>query len=128
MGQTNPTFSAALCPASGDYLAKEHKLSKVCGIHRKGHYTRALEEAIQTHTSQWPSVWQGKNPLHGGGSFNKMSPENRVWSTSISNGYLAANSLYIAHTSQSTHFMVIRVLRSRTSHHEGVLQETTAGR
>lgn len=44
----------------------------------KGHYTRALEEAIQTHNSQWPRVWNGKNPLHGGGSFNKMSPEERL--------------------------------------------------
>ena len=46
--------------------------------YRKGHYTRALEEAIQTHNAQWPLAWQGKNPLHGGGSFNKMSPEERV--------------------------------------------------
>ncbi|KAL8692170.1 MAG: hypothetical protein Q9218_002747 [Villophora microphyllina] len=44
----------------------------------KGHYGRALEEAIQTHSSQWPSKWLGKNPLHGGGNFNKMSPEARL--------------------------------------------------
>lgn len=44
----------------------------------KGHYTRALEEAIQTHNSQWPQPWNGKNPLHGGGSFNKMTPEERL--------------------------------------------------
>lgn len=44
----------------------------------KGHYTRALEEAIQTHSSQWPRPWNGKNPLHGGGSFNKMTPEERL--------------------------------------------------
>ncbi|CAD6582936.1 MAG: hypothetical protein ASARMPRED_001106 [Alectoria sarmentosa] len=44
----------------------------------KGHYTRALEEAIQTHSSQWPHAWSGKNPLHGGGSFNKMIPEERL--------------------------------------------------
>ncbi|KAL2038450.1 hypothetical protein N7G274_008789 [Stereocaulon virgatum] len=44
----------------------------------KGHYTRALEEAIQTHAGQWPSAWQNKNPLHGGGSFNKMTPEERL--------------------------------------------------
>ena len=47
-------------------------------VDRKGHYTRALEEAIQTHNSQWPHAWNGKNPLHGGGSFNKMTPEERV--------------------------------------------------
>ncbi|KAL8683733.1 MAG: hypothetical protein Q9186_000367 [Xanthomendoza sp. 1 TL-2023] len=44
----------------------------------KGHYGRALEEAIQSHTSQWPSKWMGKNPLHRGGSFNNMSPEARL--------------------------------------------------
>ncbi|KAM0804697.1 hypothetical protein BDR22DRAFT_834584 [Usnea florida] len=44
----------------------------------KGHYTRALEEAIQTHSSQWPYAWNGRNPLHGGGSFNKMTPEERL--------------------------------------------------
>lgn len=47
-------------------------------VNRKGHYTRALEEAIQTHNSQWPHAWNSKNPLHGGGSFNKMTSEERV--------------------------------------------------
>ncbi|KAL8922869.1 MAG: hypothetical protein Q9172_003375 [Xanthocarpia lactea] len=58
----------------------------------RGHHGRALEEAIQTHTSQWPPKWMGKNPLHGGGSFNNMSPESRltllsalvIWSLSSS--------------------------------------------
>lgn len=53
-------------------------LTMVCLLNRKGHYTRALEEAIQTHNSQWPQAWNGKNPLHGGGSFNKMAAEARV--------------------------------------------------
>jgi hypothetical protein len=48
------------------------------GISRKGHYQRALEEAVQTHSSQWPRAWGGKNPLHGGGSFASMTPEERV--------------------------------------------------
>ncbi|KAE8355510.1 hypothetical protein BDV28DRAFT_38267 [Aspergillus coremiiformis] len=42
------------------------------------HYTRPLEEAIQTHVSQWPKAWQGKNPLHGGRTFAGMSPEERL--------------------------------------------------
>ncbi|KAF7596313.1 hypothetical protein BBP40_002457 [Aspergillus hancockii] len=42
------------------------------------HYTRPLEEAIQTHATQWPKAWQGKNPLHGGGTFTGMSPEERL--------------------------------------------------
>ncbi|KAL8772649.1 MAG: hypothetical protein Q9209_002310 [Squamulea sp. 1 TL-2023] len=44
----------------------------------RGHHGRALEEAIQSHTSQWPSKWLGKNPLHGGGNFNNMSAEGRL--------------------------------------------------
>ncbi|CRG87102.1 hypothetical protein PISL3812_04117 [Talaromyces islandicus] len=44
----------------------------------KGHYQRALEEAVQTHSSQWPRAWGGKNPLHGGGSFATMTPEERL--------------------------------------------------
>ncbi|KAL8855149.1 MAG: hypothetical protein Q9221_000055 [Calogaya cf. arnoldii] len=44
----------------------------------RGHHGRALEEAVQSHTSQWPPKWMGKNPLHGGGSFNNMSPEGRL--------------------------------------------------
>lgn len=45
---------------------------------RRGHYQRPLEEAIQSHSSQWPVKWSGKNPLHGGGNFTKMSPAERV--------------------------------------------------
>lgn len=50
----------------------------IFGIYRRNHYTRPLEEAIQTHQSQWPKAWQGKNPLHGGRSFATMAPEERV--------------------------------------------------
>ncbi|KAL5342959.1 hypothetical protein BJX70DRAFT_240775 [Aspergillus crustosus] len=44
----------------------------------RNHYTRPLEEAIQTHSSQWPKAWQSKNPLHGGRNFASMSPEERL--------------------------------------------------
>ncbi|EED13016.1 conserved hypothetical protein [Talaromyces stipitatus ATCC 10500] len=44
----------------------------------KGHYQRALEEAVQTHASQWPRAWEGKNPLHGGRNFTTMNPEERL--------------------------------------------------
>nr|KMM67036.1 hypothetical protein CPAG_03372 [Coccidioides posadasii RMSCC 3488] len=44
----------------------------------RGHYQRALEEAVQTHYSQWPKAWEGKNPLHGGRTFATMSPEERL--------------------------------------------------
>lgn len=54
------------------------KLIWLVYLFRRGHYQRPLEEAIQTHMSQWPKAWQGKNPLHGGGSFATMTPEERV--------------------------------------------------
>lgn len=62
---------------------------------RKGHYTRALEEAVHAHANQWPSAWQGKNPLHGGGSFNNMTPEQRVcsWLLAIIRKLIMAISL-----------------------------------
>ncbi|KAL4942648.1 hypothetical protein BDV06DRAFT_158974 [Aspergillus oleicola] len=44
----------------------------------RNHYTRPLEEAIQTHVAQWPKTWEGKNPLHGGRNFASMSPEERL--------------------------------------------------
>ncbi|EEH36108.2 hypothetical protein PAAG_00431 [Paracoccidioides lutzii Pb01] len=44
----------------------------------KGHYQRALEEVVQTHSSQWPRAWGGKNPLHGGGSFASLTPTERL--------------------------------------------------
>jgi len=47
-------------------------------LFRRGHFQRALEESVQMHNSQWPVAWGGKNPLHGGGNFNTMSPEQRV--------------------------------------------------
>ena len=46
--------------------------------YRRGHFQRALEEAISAHYNQWPSAWSNKNPLHGGNNFNNMSPEQRV--------------------------------------------------
>ncbi|EEQ87121.1 uncharacterized protein BDCG_02241 [Blastomyces dermatitidis ER-3] len=44
----------------------------------RDHYQRALEEVVQTHSSQWPRSWGGKNPLHGGGSFATMTPTERL--------------------------------------------------
>ncbi|KAI9374904.1 hypothetical protein BJX61DRAFT_550525 [Aspergillus egyptiacus] len=58
----------------------------------RNHYQRPLEEAIQTHASQWPKAWQGKNPLHGGRNFASMSPEERsliLWSLSSSDAVQA---------------------------------------
>ncbi|CAI9635491.1 unnamed protein product [Alternaria burnsii] len=43
----------------------------------KGHYGRALEEAIQTQKPQWPTKWTG-NPLSGGRNFNTMTAVERI--------------------------------------------------
>jgi len=45
---------------------------------RAGHYNRALEEAVQTHKSQWAKDWESKNPLSGGATFTSMTPTQRV--------------------------------------------------
>ncbi|EME43139.1 hypothetical protein DOTSEDRAFT_72496 [Dothistroma septosporum NZE10] len=58
----------------------------------RGHHGRALEEAVQSHKSQWPLHWSGQNPLHGGNDFNNMTPAERlnllrtliIWSLSSS--------------------------------------------
>ncbi|KAJ5833749.1 hypothetical protein N7474_002060 [Penicillium riverlandense] len=67
----------------GDYI--ERLLCALLGLvlNRKkdverNHYTRPLEEAVQTHAAQWPKEWQGKNPLHGGRTFATLSPEERL--------------------------------------------------
>ncbi|KIX10533.1 uncharacterized protein Z518_01616 [Rhinocladiella mackenziei CBS 650.93] len=44
----------------------------------RGHYGRALEDAISANQNQWPSVWKGVNPIHGGKNFNNMTPEERL--------------------------------------------------
>ena len=36
---------------------------------KPGHYGRALEEAVQTHKSQWAKDWESKNPLLRGATF-----------------------------------------------------------
>ncbi|KAH8600812.1 hypothetical protein B0O99DRAFT_502947 [Bisporella sp. PMI_857] len=45
---------------------------------KPGHYNRALEEAVQTHKSQWAKDWDAKNPLSGGATFTSMSPTERL--------------------------------------------------
>ncbi|CAK7272433.1 hypothetical protein SEPCBS57363_005127 [Sporothrix epigloea] len=44
---------------------------------KPGHYQRALEEAVQSHKSQWLASWK-ESPLAGGKSFQTMSPTERL--------------------------------------------------
>ncbi|KAI9818550.1 MAG: hypothetical protein M1827_000609 [Pycnora praestabilis] len=71
-----------------DSLPSEHVENLLCALlglvlNRKkyverGHYNRALEEAVQTQKLQWPTAWSGKNPLSGGKTFSAMSPTERL--------------------------------------------------
>ncbi|CZR59147.1 uncharacterized protein PAC_09039 [Phialocephala subalpina] len=63
----------------------EHLLCALLGLllNRKqdvkaGHYGRALEDAVQTHKSQWPRDWEGKSPLSAGATFTSMLPTERL--------------------------------------------------
>ena len=47
-------------------------------VNRRGHHGRALEEAVLSQRTQWPRKWNNTNPLHGGKSFDNMSPVERV--------------------------------------------------
>ncbi|OBT66071.1 hypothetical protein VE03_03243 [Pseudogymnoascus sp. 23342-1-I1] len=75
---------------------------------KAGHYNRALEEAVQTHKSQWAKDWESKNPLLGGATFSSMGPTQRLtllrtlilWSLSSSD---AVKGIITASYKQSRH-------------------------
>ena len=93
---------------------------------RRGHFQRALEEAIQTHHSQWPLVWQSKNPLHGGGSFNNMSPEQRVSCPSLTAVYKSFADMSIpACSTESSYPLVTCVVGDYSGNYQGVIQTVT---
>lgn len=59
-------------------VSSKSKTSTKTSLYRAGHYNRALEEAVQTHKSQWAKDWESRNPLLGGSTFTTMSPTERV--------------------------------------------------
>ena len=62
-----------MCEASGKLSTNN------VAFYRKGHYSKALAEAISSNQSQWPPGWNGKNPLNVGcPSFNDMGPQEKV--------------------------------------------------
>ncbi|KAI1005620.1 hypothetical protein K3495_g2597 [Podosphaera aphanis] len=65
------TVEGFLCALLGLLLNRKQEV-------KSGHYNRALEEAIQTHKSQWPKTWEKKNPLSGNTTFLSMTPEQRL--------------------------------------------------
>ncbi|GAB7355244.1 hypothetical protein MBLNU459_g5795t1 [Dothideomycetes sp. NU459] len=44
----------------------------------RGHYGRAIEEAISTQKHQWPRSWNATNPLPGTKTFNDLDPAQRL--------------------------------------------------
>ncbi|KAL6704629.1 hypothetical protein ACN47E_008026 [Coniothyrium glycines] len=74
----------------------------------KGHYGRALEEAIQTQKSQWPSDWAKKNPLSGGQGFNTMSPTERIT-------LLHTLALWSLNQNEQIKLMINNAYKSRTT-------------
>ncbi|KAF2005517.1 hypothetical protein P154DRAFT_518610 [Amniculicola lignicola CBS 123094] len=67
----SPLVESLLCALLGLVLNRKKPVEK-------GHYGRALEEAVQTQKTQWPREWHGANPLSGGRTFNTMSPTERL--------------------------------------------------
>ncbi|PVI07629.1 hypothetical protein DM02DRAFT_497216, partial [Periconia macrospinosa] len=67
----SPQIESLLCALLGLVLNRKKPVEK-------GHYGRALEEAVQTQKSQWPASWNSVNPLHGGRSFNTMTATERL--------------------------------------------------
>jgi hypothetical protein len=65
---------------------------------RRGHHGRALEEAVLSNKAQWPHKWHGANPLHGGKSFDNMTPQERVCYCIGSTGVAYVANLLISST------------------------------
>lgn len=97
--------------------------NSICGIYRRNHFTRPLEEAIQTHHSQWPKGWQGKNPLSGGRSFATMTPEERVCiynDTKLDCN--TDNACVLVGIASIVDFMVTFIIRGHSGQDQGILQ------
>ncbi|KAJ6264851.1 hypothetical protein Dda_1004 [Drechslerella dactyloides] len=44
----------------------------------KGHYGKALEDAVANYIDEAPPEWGGRNPLEGGRTFNQMTVDERL--------------------------------------------------
>ncbi|KAL1623956.1 hypothetical protein SLS56_008081 [Neofusicoccum ribis] len=67
----SPQVESLLCALLGLALNRKKPVEK-------GHYNRALEEAISTYKGQWPFAWGGINPLSGARTFNSLTPQERL--------------------------------------------------
>ncbi|ORY17670.1 hypothetical protein BCR34DRAFT_583523 [Clohesyomyces aquaticus] len=97
----SPHIESLLCALLGLVLNRKKPVEK-------GHYGRALEEAIQTQKHQWPRAWSGANPLSGGRSFNTMSPSERLT-------LLKSLILWSLHTSEVVSNLIKEGYKARSS-------------
>ncbi|OHE96088.1 hypothetical protein CORC01_08625 [Colletotrichum orchidophilum] len=45
---------------------------------RTGQYSKAVDDALSAHKSQWPRSWEGANPLSGSNTFHSITPTQRL--------------------------------------------------
>ncbi|GKT53807.1 hypothetical protein ColTof4_05968 [Colletotrichum tofieldiae] len=45
---------------------------------KAGQYSKALDDALSAHKSQWPRSWGGVNPLSGSNTFHSITPTQRL--------------------------------------------------
>ncbi|KAH6622133.1 hypothetical protein C7974DRAFT_435169 [Boeremia exigua] len=100
-GTPSPDVEGLLCALLGLVLNRKKPVEK-------GHYGRALEEAVQTQRSQWPVEWQRTNPLSGSRSFNSMTPTERIT-------LLHALCLWSLNQSEDVKAMIAQAYKSRTT-------------
>ena len=92
---------------------------------RRGHYGRALEDSISANQNQWPAVWQGKNPLHGGKNFKNMTAEERV-SVLASQRCKNTDAVSIAESPTRADPLVPQPIRGCASTHQRVMEAVEA--
>ncbi|KAF2095253.1 hypothetical protein NA57DRAFT_44903, partial [Rhizodiscina lignyota] len=88
----SPQVEALLCALLALVLNRKKPIER-------GHYGRALEEAIHAQKSQWPRAWNGINPLSGSRTFITMSPEEKLT-------LLKTLILWSLHTSETVSNMI----------------------
>lgn len=95
-------------------------------VHRRGHFGRALEDSISSNKTQWPTAWEGRNPLNGNQSFATMSPQQRVSKSGEVHVVAPPPRILTIHPAayppENTHPLVSQQFRSNHKHHQRILQ------
>jgi len=67
----DPDIERLLCALLGLVLNRKKDVER-------GHYGKAIEEAVSGNRAQWPAAWNGANPLSGSRTFTGMNAGERV--------------------------------------------------